>query len=595
MFLLELAQEIRRLQQWLGAISVEQTLQFIALARRLQNRISWQEVVSFYDLDIPPASLPNSVIAFFSRALGLGPSPVLALWEVFKHSIAAEELFPPSRNCLNMTCSHFLDTGRQHRLYRANRYMATLYTVGRGAFPVAVTSLRCPSCTSTFHLNYFTQRDSHNVTWRIYYDGVPSILKVRAHTFFEDKLCLLFRGLAVHSHSSMSSTARIYNTTLSSPTGRAPLLRGDDIAVAFNLYSLVLHHQEQNARLRIPDLAPTDIDRLSVPMQERNRFMAGTGQEHWPHACDLCRKFFLRDGLEYMLSCAITDGVSIGRPCCAVHDCPNPLPKNHARYCSVHSTLESICSVHGCEERSEEGKKTCSRADHTQLETNYRSVGQSFNLLKSRLRRATAYLHGADEEAPGPSGAPPPKFKAQFARRRTHNEQLIVRPCGIILARGTFYGSESLSGVVAFLQSVFPTAKSLPSVLFYDNNCSLHRYVADRPPLQNYFKDTALVVDIFHFKSKHSANDMYCSLHCNAMAFPQLFDAEQKTWTFNSSACEQTNAWLNRFQPIVREMLPVQYEFFLDEVIKERNRFLVETLKKRGLSPHLMPASVVFD
>lgn len=35
------------------------------------------------------------------------------------------------------------------------------------------------------------------------------------------------------------------------------------------------------------------------------------------------------------------------------------------------------------------------------------------------------------------------KIRAQFGRRRSHNEQILVRPCGIIVARTTFFGSET--------------------------------------------------------------------------------------------------------------------------------------------------------
>src|SRR5258708_1894288 len=34
-----------------------------------------------------------------------------------------------------------------------------------------------------------------------------------------------------------------------------------------------------------------------------------------------------------------------------------------------------------------------------------------------------------------------PKIRAQFGRRRTHNEQLIVAPCGMIIAREFFFSS----------------------------------------------------------------------------------------------------------------------------------------------------------
>ena len=50
---------------------------------------------------------------------------------------------------------------------------------------------------------------------------------------------------------------------------------------------------------------------------------------------------------------------------------------------------------------------------------------------------------GPDDTAtPGRSGV-----RAQFTRNRTHNEQIIVAPCGTIIARVTFYGAEAISGV----------------------------------------------------------------------------------------------------------------------------------------------------
>jgi len=39
------------------------------------------------------------------------------------------------------------------------------------------------------------------------------------------------------------------------------------------------------------------------------------------------------------------------------------------------------------------------------------------------------------------------KLRAYFGRRRTHNEQIIMRPCGVIVSRATFYGSEAISAV----------------------------------------------------------------------------------------------------------------------------------------------------
>ncbi|KZT60570.1 hypothetical protein CALCODRAFT_416579, partial [Calocera cornea HHB12733] len=487
--------------------------------------------------------------------------------------------YPPTRICLNQDCPHLQTTGQAHRLHDPRRYMAALYTVGRGAFPVIVTSLRCRSCSSTYHLNYYCKTSIDHTEWRVYYEGVPSVIKVRQHALFESKLCQLFRSLTVHSHSSFTATSKVYNSTLSAPPQHGcdvPHLQPKDIATAFDLYALLLHHHEQRSRLQLPESAANEVDRLAVAMEDRNRFMAGTGQEYWAHACDLCQKHFIREGQEYTLSCAITDGVSIGRPCCSVHNCAKSLPNNRARYCELHEPLNHICAIEDCDQPVEQDMRTCSRPDHRQVELNYKAVGQSFNLLKTRLQRATEYIRGPELLEPDTE------------------EQLIVRPCGVILSRGTFYGAEALSSVADFLMSVFPSRKSLPDVVFYDNNCQLHRYIADRPKLRHHFQDTALVVDIFHYKTKHSIADEYCGRHCNALVYPELFDEEKKTWTFNSSACEQTNAWINNYQSIVREMLPVRYEFFLDEVIKERNRHIVEELRKRGHMPHLVPSSELF-
>lgn len=47
----------------------------------------------------------------------------------------------------------------------------------------------------------------------------------------------------------------------------------------------------------------------------------------------------------------------------------------------------------------------------------------------------------------GKSAAGNRTVKAYFGRRRTHNEQLIVRTCGVVLSRATMYGSEAISGV----------------------------------------------------------------------------------------------------------------------------------------------------
>ncbi|KZT51760.1 hypothetical protein CALCODRAFT_442621 [Calocera cornea HHB12733] len=513
---------------------------------------------------------------------------------------AAEEFYPPNRTCTNLHCPHFIDTSQQAPLYDPQRYIAALYTLNNGAYPISTTSLKCRSCNTRYYINYARQQGPNQTWYRLYYQGMPTVLQSEKHLFFEEKLCQVFRSYTVLSHASASATAQFYHNTLANNhifnTGSysPPLLRSEYISDLFDLYSLLLHHSEQGTQLALPDSAGSQSERLMAAMLTRNHFMAANGQEQWAHSCQGCRKFFDREGEQYMLSCAVTDGVAIGRPCCAVHNCTNPLSTNRTRYCLPHSTMETLCSVESCQAPVEPGHKTCSSSQHRQLEENYYAAGQSALLLRDRLDRARSYSREGDTPDLGlPSGPRRARktdndLKARFGRRSTHNEQLVVRPCGIIIARGTFYGAESLSSVAEFLRGVFPTQKSMPDVLFYDNNCRLHQYLAGRGPIQQHFSKTALVVDVFHFKNHHSTKDVYCTTHCNPMAFPQLYDPETERWTFNSSACEQANAWLNNFHGIVREMLPVRYEFFLDEVIKARNRFLVDELRRNRQGPYLI-------
>ncbi|KAJ3011727.1 hypothetical protein NUW54_g2078 [Trametes sanguinea] len=130
----------------------------------------------------------------------------------------------------------------------------------------------------------------------------------------------------------------------------------------------------------------------------------------------------------------------------------------------------------------------------------------------------------------------------------------------------------------------------MPEIFIYDNNCQLRKHL--NATHDDYFARTGLPVDVFHFKAKHKTSDMECQRHCNPAAFPDLIDGDK--WRVNSSICEETNAWFGGFMAIVREMEATRYTFFLDEMIKRRNRFTVKQLEKRGFHPWRIPIDVLF-
>lgn len=146
--------------------------------------------------------------------------------------------------------------------------------------------------------------------------------------------------------------------------------------------------------------------------------------------------------------------------------------------------------------------------------------------------------------------------------------------------------------------NTFPTDRypgCQPSFIFYDDNCSLWKFLCGLDPnsrVRKFFERIGLPVDVFHFTSKHKDTDLICQTHCNPYNFPDLVKADG-SWTYNSSAAEQVNRWIKKFKGIVREMDSVAYNFFLDEMIMLRNQFIVEGLRDKGKMPHIVPESAL--
>jgi hypothetical protein len=185
----------------------------------------------------------------------------------------------------------------------------------------------------------------------------------------------------------------------------------------------------------------------------------------------------------------VGDGISIGRPCCASSHCTEPLQNNRHRFCQTHYNQHSLCAVVNCHRPTVGTMKTCSLPAHKEMEELSEKRGKAAFTLTQRLRRAQAAyptdatsisnnLEGDVQEhdewfeinegsvkifnAPnhgsvGIIDEPEPKaaqgnrkIKAQFSRQRTHNEQTLVRPCGIIFARATMYNAEAVSNFLVW-------------------------------------------------------------------------------------------------------------------------------------------------
>jgi hypothetical protein len=173
------------------------------------------------------------------------------------------------------------------------------------------------------------------------------------------------------------------------------------------------------------------------------------------------------------LRAAVTDGVTIGHPCCGFHDCKEPLTTQRDKHCCHHQHLNNTCAVTTCSNNTDGRHQTCSQPGHRILETRGVEAHTALFQLRRRLERLKIYHPGdetssshsednaaaalADGEVveieaevqghPDKPEAGNQKPRARFGRRRTHNEELCVATCGIIFGRATMYGSEGPNGV----------------------------------------------------------------------------------------------------------------------------------------------------
>lgn len=161
----------------------------------------------------------------------------------------------------------------------------------------------------------------------------------------------------------------------------------------------------------------------------------------------------------------------MGWPSCKMHNCTIELITNQHHFCAHHNMKGSVkCVVTDCDNIIEKGYHTCSLPAHRKIEQQRNARGQAFFKLAQHLKRlnigqiANSFMGDTgielDDDEPEEvedtlkSDEGNRKPKAQFGRRQTHNEQLVVCCCGIIAARTTMFRAEATSGVKVCVSSL---------------------------------------------------------------------------------------------------------------------------------------------
>ncbi|KAF7372143.1 hypothetical protein MVEN_00073200 [Mycena venus] len=624
----EVYQFLSRVPGLKEAVGMDKAMAFVRFASRLKDEIILAQK-STYDPSQAPSELPEHVRSFLGGATDMPEDFVSGCWTAFSqtiwtyekdgssagkdakmfrefgldHLLSARMLFPPAKTCTMPGCLN-------KKLLRDKDGLSkvVLFTLSDGACATYAGHLHCPDCRTTYHNNY-------SVHERVctYYQGVPDAIQVGAHQYVEREVLSLFVGLMLISWTSATNAARVYDTCLSKPENRPDhpdwppersfKLRTKHVWDGFLILSLLEDCEERNAVLQVPNDGEQSAC-FKEAIRERNAHIRLCGQPEWSHYCDKCMRVWREGDDLKKIHVVVIDGITIGRPCCGVHNCPEPLRSNRHRFCLGHDDRHYICAVEGCEAAVEHDFLTCHNADHRLLETNHKKRDKALFQLRGRLQRANV-SHPNDafeaevtaeevEESTSPAKCEADKdpqgnrkLRALFGRRRTHNEQIFVRPCGIIVACATFYGSESVSQTVDMLQKVFHVDSSMPDIVIYDNNCTVYKYLVHNNI--ELYKTVGFPVDVFHWTCKHAKQGVECSYHCNPTQFPELLGEDGKAWFFNSSVAEQTNVWLGGYHSILREMGVDKYDFFLDEMIMRKNRLTKAKLQAEGTVPDYVP------
>ncbi|KAG0140907.1 hypothetical protein CROQUDRAFT_68896 [Cronartium quercuum f. sp. fusiforme G11] len=376
--------------------------------------------------------------------------------------------------------------------------------------------------------------------------------------------------------------------------------------------SLIFHYDACQERLKVPNSGQDVLQYLDA-MAQHLRWLALAGTQFCNHACDEC----------LLIHAVVTDGITIGHSWCSASPlqlqnearqknkvapkgpCVEYLTQVHDQYCQHHQEeLSKQCKAQPCIAHSLPGKEHCENLDHIRAyQMHQHRKHANFTLACSTNRPGTklpsdssvhqnswtAALDDLDtiflqneadqeHEMVRDGGAAASKKKSQIclSHCQTHNDQLIVGTCGIIIAQITFYHSESVSAVKQFILDTFPG--KLLDVIFYDNACQLVNHIWKEKENDEAFMNTVIPVDAFHSCS-HSEQDAFCKQFTQPGNFPEL--KKDGHWVFNSSAAELTNIWYCKFAFICRGMHAVRYNYFLEEMVRLRNIWLEKKLMAR--------------
>ncbi|KAH6916227.1 hypothetical protein BKA70DRAFT_1140333 [Coprinopsis sp. MPI-PUGE-AT-0042] len=287
---------------------------------------------------------------------------------------------------------------------------------------------------------------------------------------------------------------------------------------------------------------------------------------------------------------AVMDGKMVGHRTCALDDCKKGLLNyKSGRFCSVHAEMRHLCGIIPCGRNVSPGSLTCDDPSHVAWHADYvaRFKRLTFPGVQRVMRRQKARQNVAQqpqptfnvaEALPSLDATPGDQVAHTFRARSVYCVETVQWACGMPVGWGKCYRAESSPQVLSILNNLWDGHNDKrPSFVAYDDACDLLRHIATQNSQDLWLATTKFVVDTWHYIG-HRATDVLCRLWCNPAPLdgsqPDLVQidtdihgAAHMTRSFNLETAEQLNAWLNRYEPQLRQMSDVTFDFFVHSLM----------------------------
>ncbi|KAJ6506633.1 hypothetical protein C8R45DRAFT_1050921 [Mycena sanguinolenta] len=304
---------------------------------------------------------------------------------------------------------------------------------------------------------------------------------------------------------------------------------------------------------------------------------------------------------------AVMDGKTLTHKKCALDICNGPLWNfKNGRFCEEHLDQANICGIIPCGRPVHSpAALTCDSQSHIDWYKQYdaRFHRLSFKGVQRVIRRQhdtadSGALHGTH----GPSlniqlqslgETPGTQVVHTFKARRIYCVETIQWACGVPIAWGKCYKSESTPQVLSLINKIWADSVDLrPGFIVYDKACDLLRHIVTQNSDDLWIKTTKFIFDAFHYIN-HRSTDVLCRTRCNPAPMdgsqPDLVLTEfddtgvvHQTRAFNTETAEQFNSWLDGFESQLQQMTDVNFDFFVHVLMLIYGEMAEKRIRSKG-------------